>query len=406
MELAKVASAVLLSSPESTDDVWVFPPTEEKVTRSGAAGDWKVTSDSGEVMYLTDAEWLDMRLSEALITWDLTLYVATTGDDESGDGTSANPYQSPNKAIEVVTGKIISNCTVTIELADGTYNTNQQLAELDVYQYGHVSIPTFMLVDGIKTQGSGILKIQAENEHGATIARANALTVAILRSSGVTIDGIKITDVANTGGGVILFQSSEIQVLNSHITEAGFSNNGACVYCIEAANVLVKGCYLSGCAVGVYQTGNSKGSIEDCEIHGCLRAVHPRHSSYATVESDNTSGTQRGVETIEDQGGDVWRVTVSSPPLTQDEKDFSAWVKLLDCEGADDGVYDVTGTGDDYFEIEGGGQVSAYGYPSGDARVSNRDFGVYASRASSASTGSHTLVGEADEGTGSGGYIE
>ena len=57
------------------------------------------------------------------ITTDLTLYLAVTGSDTTGDGTSAKPWYSPHKALEWLSTRACRNdVTVMILMGAGEYN--------------------------------------------------------------------------------------------------------------------------------------------------------------------------------------------------------------------------------------------------------------------------------------------
>jgi len=65
------------------------------------------------------------------LRYNLTLYVATTGSDTSGNGTSNNPFATIQYALDIIP-KDLGGYTATINIADGTYN------EI-VYIYGYHS---------------------------------------------------------------------------------------------------------------------------------------------------------------------------------------------------------------------------------------------------------------------------
>ena len=48
------------------------------------------------------------------------IYVATTGNDDTGNGTSANPYKTITKALSVAP-KNLAGLSITIHIATGTY---------------------------------------------------------------------------------------------------------------------------------------------------------------------------------------------------------------------------------------------------------------------------------------------
>jgi hypothetical protein len=64
-------------------------------------------------------ETLDYR-SLAVETSNRTIYIATTGDDDTGDGSSGNPFFSIHRALRDIKPEI--DCDITISLADGSYD--------------------------------------------------------------------------------------------------------------------------------------------------------------------------------------------------------------------------------------------------------------------------------------------
>ena len=76
---------------------------------------------------------------------DLDIYVATTGSDVTGTGTSGNPFGSIQGALDYLENKHINtNAEVTINLADGTYNSQPNFIVkriLKVNIVGNISTP-------------------------------------------------------------------------------------------------------------------------------------------------------------------------------------------------------------------------------------------------------------------------
>lgn len=63
------------------------------------------------------------------ITSNVTIYVdGSTGSDTTGEGTSANPYATIQKAINSAPRMARGNYSVTINIAPGTYNENVQIS--------------------------------------------------------------------------------------------------------------------------------------------------------------------------------------------------------------------------------------------------------------------------------------
>ena len=73
------------------------------------------------------SEWSTINMGSvgnvSLINDDIIIYVATTGNDTTGDGTYSKPYKTPHKAFDWLKNKqISSNARVTIKCAAGIYN--------------------------------------------------------------------------------------------------------------------------------------------------------------------------------------------------------------------------------------------------------------------------------------------
>ncbi len=83
-------------------------------------------SDGG--IYTPPFEETELGELVVLVTQDLNLYVATTGSDETGDGTQALPWATPHRAMTFLSKCVLSNDIVaTVFVADGNYTFTQSL---------------------------------------------------------------------------------------------------------------------------------------------------------------------------------------------------------------------------------------------------------------------------------------
>src|SRR5690606_23754520 len=64
---------------------------------------------------------------EADSTVSATIYVATDGNDSTGDGTIGNPYKTLAKAKEVVRTLPKNNGDIVVQIADGFYPIDETL---------------------------------------------------------------------------------------------------------------------------------------------------------------------------------------------------------------------------------------------------------------------------------------
>ncbi len=103
---------------------------------TGPAGPTAVSANAGNttrlgtdgLVYTPPFEETDLGELVVLVTHDLTLYVATNGNDTTGDGTQALPWATPHRAMAFLSKCVFGNgVQVTVSVADGTYNFTQPL---------------------------------------------------------------------------------------------------------------------------------------------------------------------------------------------------------------------------------------------------------------------------------------
>ena len=142
------------------------------------------------------------------LTGDVTVYVATTGNDVTGDGTSAAPYATIQKALDSLP-KWLDGYSATISIAAGTYN---ELIRVNGFQGGILTIGNSgraIIVRGITVSASSLVRLYMN------ITRTSALggTPLIVRNgSNVQIgDGIVI-DSAGGGNGMVVENGSSLFV--------------------------------------------------------------------------------------------------------------------------------------------------------------------------------------------------
>ena len=112
-----------------------------------------------------------------VLTKDVTLYVdSTTGNDSTGDGSSAKPFKTIQKAVNSVP-KVLGGHTATILTASGTY---EEVVAVDGYQGG-------LLVIGDNTQTVTL--------RGAILV--NASSFVVLRILNITSTGYDTVSAKN-----------------------------------------------------------------------------------------------------------------------------------------------------------------------------------------------------------------
>lgn len=102
------------------------------------------------------------------LTENATVYVATTGSDLTGDGTSAAPYETIQKAIDSLP-KWLDGYMATISIADGTY---EERVKIDGFQGGIVvvgSVGRTVTVRGIEVESSSLVRINVNITYSSTL---------------------------------------------------------------------------------------------------------------------------------------------------------------------------------------------------------------------------------------------
>lgn len=127
-----------------------------------------------------------------------TVYVATNGDDTTGEGTSAQPYKTISKAISVIP-KVLNGYTATINIAPGNY-----AEDVAVSRYG-VGI---LLFETSGTVNINSISIQeAYNVRFTTgtfvFGNGNAQAIHIVGSNVYVYEAATISVVGTTGIGLL-----------------------------------------------------------------------------------------------------------------------------------------------------------------------------------------------------------
>ncbi|WP_148208337.1 hypothetical protein [Solidesulfovibrio magneticus] len=256
---------------------------------------------------------------KGLITTNTTIYVATTGNDTSGDGSSAAPYASIAKALSSIANKLIaSGAVVTIQVADGTYYSNSTITidhpDADKTQIlGNTSTETTVPIASIDTlaqtltivgnylsNADGAKNIQPGDIIGLTGSSTSGLNGAYL-VSGVSFDGTNTIIAclaeaiasATVGGGVAVIKPCNRVQLNFasgvhgvtfavpttfknlkglRLNSLGGSSRG--LYAPRAAAANVGGQLIfHGWAVGVYAASQTIFDLTTAYFYGCTTAV-------------------------------------------------------------------------------------------------------------------------------------
>ena len=150
--------------------------------------DW-VAADGVRAADMNRIEGNILALSKQSANTDIILYVATTGNDNAGDGSSGNPYATLSKAISVMP-KQLNGASCAIEVAAGTYREDVVIAgftaPIELTGNGTVILNS-LIIEGCVVSTSGLLDIETT---GSLIVRSNGTLVAygdITARGGITV---------------------------------------------------------------------------------------------------------------------------------------------------------------------------------------------------------------------------
>lgn len=162
---------------------------------------------------------------------NIALYVATTGSDTAGDGSSAKPYKTIQNALETLP-KDLGSRTVTVNVADGTYE------------------------EGVNVVGfiSGRLIIQSKDHATVINTLCNVYRIQMINClAGVTIQGLNL--YAPSGAGIDIYDSRSVSVFRVSCTS--INNVNAAIY-VENSIAHINECILSNHAYGIVVGAGSR----------------------------------------------------------------------------------------------------------------------------------------------------
>lgn len=97
-----------------------------------------------------NADMIDLAIGKMKpLDVDMTVYVATTGSNTAGDGTSENPYETITYALSKIP-KVLNGFTASIIVSAGTYNEDVQIegftGKIEILLAGNVTVNGFNVI--------------------------------------------------------------------------------------------------------------------------------------------------------------------------------------------------------------------------------------------------------------------
>lgn len=181
---------------------------------------------------------------KGLISTNVTIYVATTGSDVTGDGSIGNPYASIARALSSIASKLIaSGVAVTIQVANGVY------AGLSTIQITHPDADKIYLSGNITTEptwtistiniGTKTITVSGDQtniaktgdivviDNGTTAANKGSYTVVSALLNGANTDIVVSEAIASAtvGGAALRYKYANKCVLQFASGQAGIKVN-------------------------------------------------------------------------------------------------------------------------------------------------------------------------------------
>lgn len=158
------------------------------------------------------------------LTKNVTLYVATTGNDTSGDGTSTKPYKTINRAIADIP-KFLGGFQATVDIAAGTYD---EIVTITGFSGGILKLgmgaARAVSVKGIDISDSRTVQISIPNV-AYTGSGTPVILVDIRNGSDVDIlTNLKVTTATGADKtGIAVRGGSTMRATSSALTFTGFA---------------------------------------------------------------------------------------------------------------------------------------------------------------------------------------
>lgn len=285
-----------------------------------------------------------------IITSDQTIYVATTGDDVTGDGTVGTPYATIAKALETLDARAIAaDATVTISIADGTYNTS---ASINV---NHPNGDRIQIIGNTGSEASVLLNFN-NNTSGIQCFSGNRLGLL----NGVTIQGTW------TGSGATGLSLSGIRASANSLIQCGDSVTVTDFYygaqadrggTVEADSITIS----NGGDAGLFAYNGGNIQANNATISNCRDTTRSLGSGVVSEINGNVRCNTINVTTCDVAGIYCIGGAVRCDTFTCDTND-GVGVRVarsgsVDCVGS----CSASSNGSHGIQVEGGGMFTCFG---------------------------------------------
>ena len=327
---------IVMSDASGTVDAWVSEATASAKGKVQLATAAETAAGVLAAKAVTPAGLATS--AKGLLAANTTIYVATTGSDATGDGSSAAPFASIAQALASIKNKLIaSGVLVTIQVADGTYSISSTIVinhpdANKIQILGNMSAETSVAISAINTTAKTITVVGNYVSNADATKNIQAGDIIILsgsstsglngsyRVSSVSYDGTNTTvttqgalSSSTVGGGSVIIKPANRCVLNFSSSVSGFTisfsnlyllagvkikstgnTTGVGVYCFGCPLVVIKYAVVDGFNNGVHGYPNTGIELDYCAIigqnsYGMLSAIGTNIGCVGTFIGDTTS---------------------------------------------------------------------------------------------------------------------
>lgn len=210
----------------------------------------------------------------SVIQSNIDLYVAATGSDITGNGSLGSPWATPNAAFDYLKNKFINmDATITINVADGTYNMttsiNYTLVGQNIQIIGNSSTP------------SSVVFNFATNLNGISITRPGYLFI-----NGIKVTGFSRPEYKN---GFYASSNGYLNMINCIADGFGVGIQGQFGGFIAATDCIGNNCEYG---TAVYAAGKVyfNGGTLSNNTYGAVAYNSGHLTTISSTYSGNTSG--------------------------------------------------------------------------------------------------------------------
>jgi hypothetical protein len=263
--------------------------------------DWPAAVSMTELGYLdgvTSALQTQLNTRVPMLTADLSLYVATTGNDSNSGTSSGSPFLTIQKAIDVATGYHLSIYDITINIAAGTYDTDTA-----VFLKSYATGGGIIILSGSLTTPANHILTNTSSSYNGTVIYADSCGTYRLEGLKLVCDASGYVCLRAIGAALLYLKAVDFGLASlAHIraiNNAVISNDGG--YTVSSS--VTSGSHIDVRAGGV-ATGSGLITLSGTPAWG-LAFVYADVGGVALLASYSFSGSATGARYSARAGGSV-----------------------------------------------------------------------------------------------------